>query len=60
MCYALQGDKEKALMNLQKAVKLGYNDIKWFKTDDSMDGLRSEAVFIEIIKKLEKESGNSE
>lgn len=54
MYYALQGDTTKALQNLQKAIDLGYVDLEWLKTDDSMDALRKEPLFIEIIEKLEK------
>ncbi len=52
--YALQNEKEKALYNLEKAVALGYNDIEWLRTDDSMDSLRNEKVFKEIAKQLEE------
>lgn len=55
MYYALQGEKEKALSNLKKAVALGYKDIEWLKTDNSMDSLRKEKAFIKIIKQLEKQ-----
>ena len=49
MYYALMGNKQQAFSNLTKAVKLGYNDIKWLKNDSSMDSLRSEKEFQQII-----------
>ena len=55
MYYALKKEKDKAIASLEKAVNLGYKNIDWFKTDDSMDGLRNEQVFIDILNKLEKE-----
>ena len=53
--HTLQGDKEKALQSLQRAVELGYDDLKWFETDDSMDSLRAQKAFKQIIEKLGKE-----
>ncbi len=53
MYYALQGNKGKALQNLKKAIELGYKDLEWFKTDDSMNNLRNEKAYIKIIDKLE-------
>ena len=55
MYYALKGDKEKALSNLRKAIELGYNDLKWLETDDSMDSLRNEEEFKAIIDSLKNE-----
>ncbi|NNF33454.1 MAG: tetratricopeptide repeat protein [Saprospiraceae bacterium] len=55
MYYALKGDKEKALLNLKKAIELGYNDLNWLETDDSMDSLRNEEEFKAIIASLKKQ-----
>jgi len=54
MYYALQNDTNNALTNLQKAIDLGFDDLEWLKTDDSMDGLRNEKGFIEMIEGLGK------
>ena len=54
MYYALKGKKGEALSNLQKAIELGYKNMKWLKTDDSMDSLRKEQKFIDLIQQLEK------
>lgn len=59
MYYALQNDKEKALSNLKKAIKLGYDDIEWLQTDNSMDNLRKEKTFAKIIKQLKKKAKKS-
>ena len=48
----LQNDKVKALFYLQKAVELGYNDVEWLKTDDSMNIVRNEKEFIKILKRM--------
>ena len=54
MYYALQNDKNQALENLQKAVFLGYNDLKWITTDDSLDSIRSERAYKVLVEKLKK------
>ena len=56
--YAVQGKKGHALLFLQKAVDLGYDDVEWLQTDDSMDSLRNEKAFIEIVGKLKKINTN--
>jgi len=33
---------------------VGFDDLEWLKTDDSMDSLREEPLFKEIINRLEK------
>jgi tetratricopeptide (TPR) repeat protein len=52
--YALQNDKEKALLYLQKAVDFGYDDLRWIKRDRSLDSIRNEAKYNIIIEQLEK------
>ena len=52
--YALQGDKEKAISHLQKAVDLGFNDLKWLRTDSSMFSLRRHESFIKIMQAMKK------
>lgn len=54
MYYALKKDKQKALANLHKAIDLGYKDLEFLKSDNSLDNLRKEKAFIELIEKLEK------
>ena len=55
MYYALQDEKEKAIEQLKKAIELGYNDIEWFETDDSINNLRKEKEFQILMKILKKE-----
>ena len=54
MFYALKGDKEKALSNLQKAIGLGYDDLEWLTTDDSLESIRKEKVYLQIVSELQK------
>ena len=54
MYYALQNDKAKALENLQKAISLGYKDLKWIETDDSLESIRGEQGYKEIVEQLKK------
>ena len=52
--YNSLGKYDLALPNLQKAIDLGFDDLEWLKTDDSMDGLRNEPAFVELLKQLKK------
>lgn len=55
MCfYAIQGDNERALEFLQKAVDKGFRDINHLKNDtDLSEDLKNDPRFVEIIKHLE-------
>ena len=52
--FALQGQNEKTLQNLQKAVELGFNDLEWVKTDSSLESIREEGAYLEIVRQMEK------
>ena len=52
--YALQNKKDKAIVNLQKAVKLGYDDLKWLTSNFSLKSIRGEQAYKDLIKKLEE------
>ncbi len=54
MYYALQNDKPRALENLQKAVELGYNDLEGIETDNSLESIRGEEVYKELVEQLKK------
>ncbi|MBC7777475.1 MAG: tetratricopeptide repeat protein [Phycisphaerae bacterium] len=54
MYHALQNDNAKAIENLQKAVSLGYKDLKWIETDDSLESIRGEQGYKEIVEQLKK------
>lgn len=54
MYYALQNDKSKAIENLKKAVKFGYQDLEWITTDVSIESIREEPEYKQIVEKLQK------
>ncbi len=47
--YAGRGDKEKALLELQKAVDLGYRDSAAIKSNEHFDSLRSDSRFQKLL-----------
>lgn len=53
--YALTGEKEKALLCLNKAVELGYRDIEHLRQDHDLDGIKSDPRFQSLIKKIASE-----
>ncbi|MBK7937114.1 MAG: tetratricopeptide repeat protein [Lewinellaceae bacterium] len=55
MYHALQNDVFSALENLKKAVSLGYNDLKWIETDDSLENIRGEKGYRELVERLKKQ-----
>ena len=55
MYYALQNDKPRALENLQKAVSLGYKDLKWITTDDSLENIWGEQAYKDLVEQLQKQ-----
>ncbi len=57
--YALQNDTGKAIAYLKKAVELGFKKIEWLKTDTSLDSIRNEIEFKELLDNLEKSIANS-
>jgi len=50
--FALSGEKEKALDNLDKAVNAGFTDRQQYDTDSDLDSLRETERFKELLKKL--------
>ncbi|MEL6719176.1 MAG: hypothetical protein AAFP82_10710 [Bacteroidota bacterium] len=52
--YAAKYQQEEALSKLEEAIELGYNDLEWLKTNDTISNLKKEKRFKQIIKKLEK------
>jgi tetratricopeptide (TPR) repeat protein len=55
MYFGLQNDKSRAIENLRKAVNLGYKDLNWIITDESMANIRSEQGYKEIVTQLQKQ-----
>ena len=50
--HALDGSKEEALRNLNRAVRMGYRDKNWIMTEESLEGLREEIMFKTIIESI--------
>jgi len=50
--FALSGEKEKALDNLDKAVNAGFTDRQQYETDSDLDSLRETGRFKELLKKI--------
>jgi ketosteroid isomerase-like protein len=50
--FALSGEKEKALDNLEKAINAGFTDRRQYETDSDLDGLRETERFKELLKRL--------
>jgi TolB-like protein/Flp pilus assembly protein TadD len=50
--YALLGDKEKALDNLEAAIREGWHHKEWLSHDTDFDFLRDEPRFIEILSRM--------
>jgi hypothetical protein len=41
--------------NLKKAVEMGYNNLNWILTDSSLENIRSEKGYKEIVEQLQKQ-----
>ncbi|AUP81231.1 tetratricopeptide repeat protein [Flavivirga eckloniae] len=52
MYHALKNEPEKAFENLEKAIEFGFTDINWFETDDSIDNLRDDPKFKNLLLSL--------
>lgn len=50
--FALSGEKEKALDNLEKAISAGFADKQQYETDSDLNSLRETQRFKELLKKL--------
>lgn len=51
-CYAMAGDKARALEALDRAVDAGYRDFSHLKEDTDLDAVRTEARYAAIIDRL--------
>lgn len=56
--YSLNGEKEKAVEFLQKAVVAGFVDFKWIEKDPDLEGIRKMPEYIEIVNRLNEEYGD--
>ncbi|MCW8925305.1 MAG: tetratricopeptide repeat protein [Xanthomonadales bacterium] len=52
--YALQGDPDRSIELLTKAVTQGWGDREWLETDSDLDTLRSDERFKELINRIEQ------
>lgn len=50
--YSLTDQFERAVLALERAFKLGYNDFEWLSKDPDLDKLRQQPQFREIQKKI--------
>jgi adenylate cyclase len=50
--YALQGDIDRSLELLARAVELGWGNRDWLETDSDLDSLRADPRFIALLKKM--------
>lgn len=50
--YAILGEKDKAFKWLERAVKLGNQNKPWYEKDHSLDGLRDDPRFAELLNKI--------
>ncbi len=48
-CYALLGEKEKALQWLERALNLGFRDLKHAQTDSDLESLRTDPKYRELV-----------
>jgi protein O-GlcNAc transferase len=47
--YAFYGDKQQALATLEKALRLGYNDLAYVKVDAALESLRNDPDFQRLL-----------
>jgi tetratricopeptide (TPR) repeat protein len=48
-CYALLGEKEKALQWLEKALNMGYRNLRHAQTDSDFESLRNDPKYRELV-----------
>ncbi len=53
--YALQKKKKLALESLQKAVTLGFKDLKWLETEPDLKNIRKEKGYKDLVEQLKKQ-----
>jgi len=57
--YSLLGQIGSALESLEKALALGYNDLKFLMTDPDMENVRNDARFGPLLQKYRRGSGRT-
>ncbi len=53
-CWALTGEKENALQNLEKAIEVGWLDVEWMQEDKDLEILQGDEQFEYLLAKLQK------
>lgn len=53
-CWALAGDKDKALKNLSKSIEAGWLDVDWMQEDSDLTILHGDERFDELVTKVQK------
>ncbi len=53
-CYALLGQEEEALLNLEKSLENQEEDLAFVEKDSDWDSLRSSEAFIKLLDKYRK------
>ncbi|MBC7796698.1 MAG: tetratricopeptide repeat protein, partial [Pyrinomonadaceae bacterium] len=54
--YALLGEKENALDWLERAIKLGNENLEWFERDKNLDSIRNEQRFRDLMEQIKQNS----
>lgn len=54
MYYALKRQKKQAVESLQKALPLGFKDLKWLESEPDLKNIRKEKGYKEIVEQLKK------
>ncbi len=52
--HALKNDKKDALESLKTAVGKGFYDLEWLRSESSLDGLRGDVAFQQLVKEVEE------
>ncbi len=53
--YALQKKKKQSIESLQKAISLGFKDLKWLETEPDLKNIRKEKGYKDIVEQLKKQ-----
>jgi len=54
--YAMAGEKDEAFRWLERGIKMGNRNHRWFEVDPNIENLRDDPRFVDILKKARKEA----
>jgi hypothetical protein len=54
-CFAISGERDKAMQSLKQAVESGFRDVAQIRGDDDLESLRQLPEFQQLVEKLETE-----